>query len=58
VAVRQDVAPPAGYQPLVSYDNTSHAGFREFLKNRLAVEQFKSAPAAPRQPAGRRIRRR
>jgi ABC-type Fe3+ transport system substrate-binding protein len=40
--VREDVAPPAGYRPLVSYGNTSHAGFHEFLKNRPAIEQFRS----------------
>jgi ABC-type Fe3+ transport system substrate-binding protein len=57
-SVRNDVPPPTGYKPLVEYANTSHVGFHEFMKNRPAVEQFKSqielyvgAPHGPN-PAG------
>jgi len=41
-SVRKDVPPPAGYKPLLQYKNTSHIGFHEFMKDRPAVEQFKS----------------
>ena len=57
-SVRQDVPPPAGYKPILQYQNTSHVGFHEFMKDRSAVEQFKSqielylgAPQGPN-PAG------
>ena len=57
-SVRSDVPPPPGYRPILAYGNTSHLEFHEFMKNRAAVEQFKSqielyvgAPQGPN-PAG------
>jgi ABC-type Fe3+ transport system substrate-binding protein len=57
-SVRADVPPPPGYQPILAYGNTSHLEFHEFMKNRPAVERFKSqielyvgAPQGPN-PAG------
>jgi ABC-type Fe3+ transport system substrate-binding protein len=57
-SVREDVPPPAGYQPVLDYKNTNPVGFHEFMKDRAAVERFKSqielyvgAPQGP-DPAG------
>jgi ABC-type Fe3+ transport system substrate-binding protein len=57
-SVRSDVPPPPGYKPILAYRNTSHLDFHEFMKDRAAVEQFKSqielyvgAPQGPN-PAG------
>jgi ABC-type Fe3+ transport system substrate-binding protein len=41
-SVRSDVPPPPGYKPILAYGNTSHLEFHRFMKNRAAVERFKS----------------
>jgi len=41
-SVRKDVAPPAGLKPLASYKNTDPDAFAKFMKNRAAVERFRS----------------
>jgi ABC-type Fe3+ transport system substrate-binding protein len=41
-SVRKDVPPPAGYKPILEYANTNPVGFHEWMKDRAAVEQFKS----------------
>jgi ABC-type Fe3+ transport system substrate-binding protein len=41
-SVRKDVPPPASFKPLVEYTNTDPVGFHEWMKDRAAVERFKS----------------
>jgi ABC-type Fe3+ transport system substrate-binding protein len=41
-SVRKDVPPPAGYKPLLEYSNTNPVGFHNWMKDRAAIEQFKS----------------
>ena len=41
-SVRKDVPPPAGYKPILEYSNTNPVGFHNWMKDRAAVEQFKS----------------
>ncbi|GAA4052464.1 hypothetical protein [Streptomyces shaanxiensis] len=41
-SVRKDVAPPAGLEPLASYENTDPKAFARFMANRDAVERFRS----------------
>ncbi len=41
-SVRKDVPPPAGYKPILEYRNTDPVGFHNWMKNRAAVEAFRS----------------
>jgi len=41
-SVRKDVAPPAGLEPLSSYNNTDPNAFVRFMSNRAAVERFRA----------------
>jgi ABC-type Fe3+ transport system substrate-binding protein len=41
-SVRKDVPPPAGYKPILEYTNTNPVGFHNWMKDRAAIEQFKS----------------
>jgi ABC-type Fe3+ transport system substrate-binding protein len=41
-SVRRDVAPPAGLQPLASYQNTDPDAFARFMSDRSAVDRFRS----------------
>jgi len=41
-SVRNDVAPPAGLQPLSTYQNTDPTEFPRFMSDRAAVERFRS----------------
>jgi ABC-type Fe3+ transport system substrate-binding protein len=44
-SVRKDVAPPAGLEPLSSYENTDPSDFVRFMSNRAAVERFRARVA-------------
>jgi ABC-type Fe3+ transport system substrate-binding protein len=41
-SVRDDVAPPTGFQPIVDYKNASLAEFPAFMEDRAAAERFRA----------------